>query len=42
MINLSQDIQSLSTFKRNTSEIIEKMKAKGNPLIILVDMQIQV
>ncbi len=37
MINLSQDIQSLSTFKRNTNEMIEQMKAKGNPLVLTVN-----
>lgn len=37
MINLSRDIQSLSTFKRNSNEMIEQMKAKGNPLILTVN-----
>lgn len=37
MINLSQDIQSLSTFKRNTNEMIEQMKSKGNPLVLTVN-----
>ncbi|BAZ80379.1 type II toxin-antitoxin system prevent-host-death family antitoxin [Sphaerospermopsis kisseleviana CS-549] len=37
MINLSQDIQSLSTFKRNTNELINQMKETGNPLILTVN-----
>ncbi len=37
MINLSQDIQSLSTFKRNTNEMIQQMKTKGNPLVLTVN-----
>lgn len=37
MINLSQDIQSLSTFKRNTNELIKQMKATGNPLVLTVN-----
>ena len=32
MINLSQDIQSLSTFKRNSNELINQMKTTGNPI----------
>ena len=37
MINLSEDIQSLSTFKRNTNETIARMKKKGNPLVLTVN-----
>jgi prevent-host-death family protein len=37
MINLSQDIQSLSTFKRNTNELITQMKETGNPVILTVN-----
>lgn len=37
MINLSQDIQSLSTFKRNTNELINQMKETGNPLVLTVN-----
>lgn len=37
MINLSQDIQSLSTFKRNTNELISQMKETGNPLVLTVN-----
>ncbi len=37
MINFSQDIQSLSTFKRNTNKMIEQIKSRGNPLILTVN-----
>ncbi|MBD2694776.1 type II toxin-antitoxin system Phd/YefM family antitoxin [Anabaena catenula] len=37
MINLSQDIQSLSTFKRNTNELINQMKETGNPMVLTVN-----
>ena len=37
MINLSRDIQSLSTFKRNTNELINQMKATGNPIVLTVN-----
>lgn len=35
MINLRQDIQPLSTFKRNTSELITQMRNTGHPIIVL-------
>jgi prevent-host-death family protein len=37
MINLSRDIQSLSTFKRNTNELIIQMKETGNPVVLTVN-----
>lgn len=37
MINLSRDIQSLSTFKRKTNEIIAQMKETGNPVVLTVN-----
>jgi prevent-host-death family protein len=37
MINLSRDIQSLSTFKRHTNELITQMKETGNPVILTVN-----
>jgi len=37
MINLSRDIQSLSTFKRNTTEMINQMKETGNPMVLTVN-----
>ncbi len=37
MINLSRDIQSLSTFKRNTNELISQMRETGNPIVLTVN-----
>ena len=37
MINLSQDIQPLSTFKRNTNELITQMKNTGHPIILTIN-----
>ncbi|MBP0016520.1 MAG: type II toxin-antitoxin system Phd/YefM family antitoxin [Cyanobacteria bacterium SBLK] len=37
MLNLSRDIQSLSSFKRNTAEFIEQMKQTGNPIVLTVN-----
>ena len=37
VINLSKDIQSLSTFKRNTNKSIDRMKETGNPLVLTVN-----
>ncbi|MBD2568250.1 type II toxin-antitoxin system Phd/YefM family antitoxin [Anabaena lutea] len=37
MINLSRDIQSLSTFKRNTNELINQMKETGDPMVLTVN-----
>jgi PHD/YefM family antitoxin component YafN of YafNO toxin-antitoxin module len=37
MINLSRDIQSLSTFKHRTNDLISQMKATGNPVVLTVN-----
>lgn len=37
MINLSRDIQSLSTFKQNTNELIIQMKETGNPVVLTIN-----
>jgi PHD/YefM family antitoxin component YafN of YafNO toxin-antitoxin module len=37
MINLSQDIQSLSTFKRNTNQLITQMKNTGHPIVLTIN-----
>ena len=36
MINLNKDIQSLSTFKRNTKEMIQSKKISDNSLVLIV------
>jgi len=37
MIHLGRDIQSLSTFKRNTSDLIDQMKKTGSPIVLTVN-----
>ena len=37
MIYLSQDIQPLSTFKRNTNELITQMKNTGHPIVLTIN-----
>lgn len=37
MINLSRDIQSLSTFKRNTNDLISQRVQTGSPMILTVN-----
>ncbi len=37
MINLSRDIQSLSSFKRKTPEFIRAMKDSGMPVVLTVN-----
>jgi prevent-host-death family protein len=36
MINL-KDIESLTAFKRNTTEYVKKIKRSGNPLVLTVN-----
>jgi prevent-host-death family protein len=36
VINVSQDIQSLTTFKRDTAGLIKRMKQSGRPLVLTV------
>lgn len=37
MFNIIQDIHSLSSFKRNTSEFIQQMKQTGKPVVLTVN-----
>jgi prevent-host-death family protein len=37
MIDLSKDIRSLSDFKRNTSELMDRMKQTGNPVVLTLN-----
>ena len=41
-IDISRDIQSLSTFKRNSSKAIAQIKKKGNPLVLTVNGKAEV
>jgi len=36
MIDISQDIHSLTTFKRETAALIKRMKKSGRPLVLTV------
>jgi prevent-host-death family protein len=36
MIDISQDIHSLTTFKRNTTGLMKRMKRNGRPLVLTV------
>jgi len=36
MIDISQDIQSLTTFKRNSSGLMKRMRKTGRPLVLTV------
>lgn len=37
MINLKEEINSLSNFKRNTSGFIEQLKETGKPIILTIN-----
>jgi prevent-host-death family protein len=37
MIDLSKDIRSVSDFKRNTSELVERMEESGDPIVLTVN-----
>ena len=37
MINLSEDIRSLSDFKRKTSELVDRMEESGHPIVLTVN-----
>jgi len=37
MLNLSRDINSLSNFKRNTSDFLERLKETKSPLVLTLN-----
>jgi prevent-host-death family protein len=37
MIDVTQDIHSLTTFKRNSSGLMKRMKQTGRPLVLTVN-----
>ena len=37
MIKLKDEIDSLSNFKRNTSEFVEQMKKSGRPVVLTIN-----
>lgn len=42
MLDISRDIQSLSNFKRNTSDAITQMKQTGEPIVLTVNGKAEV
>lgn len=41
-MDLSRDIDSLTRFKRNTGELIEQLKATGEPMVLTVNGKAEV
>jgi len=37
MLNLKNDIQSLTVFKRNTTALVKQMRRTGHPLVLTVN-----
>lgn len=37
MLDIARDINSLSNFKRNTSEFIQQLKQTGSPLVLTIN-----
>ena len=37
IINLKKEIDSLSNFKRNTSEFVEQLKKSGRPVVLTIN-----
>ena len=37
MLDLANDIRSLSDFKRNTIELLDRLRETGNPLVLTVN-----
>jgi prevent-host-death family protein len=42
MLDIANDIQSLSHFKRNSNHVMAKLKASGNPVILTVNGKAEV
>ena len=37
MLDISRDIQSLTDFKKNTSEFVEQLKRTGEPVVLTIN-----
>lgn len=37
MINVAEDIHSFTTFKRNSSDLLKRMKKTGRPLVLTIN-----
>jgi len=42
MLDIANDIRSLSDFKRRTSELLEHLKNTGNPLVLTINGKAEV
>ena len=42
MLDLANDIRSLSDFKRHTSELLEKLRKTGHPLVLTINGRAEV
>lgn len=42
MLNLANDIRSLSDFKRNTTELLDRIRKTGNPLVLTINGRAEV
>jgi prevent-host-death family protein len=42
MLDIANDIRSLSDFKRNTSELLDRLKKSGNPLVLTINGRAEV
>lgn len=42
MLDIVNDIRSLSDFKRNTAELLERLKKTGNPLVLTINGKAEV
>ena len=42
MLNIKNDIQSLTVFKRNTSTLIKQLKKSGHPIFLTVNGKAEV
>jgi prevent-host-death family protein len=42
MLDLANDIQSLSHFKRNTAQVMQQMRISGNPVVLTVNGKAEV
>jgi prevent-host-death family protein len=42
MLDIANDIRSLSDFKRNTSELLDRLEKTGNPLVLTINGKAEV
>jgi prevent-host-death family protein len=42
MLDIANDIRSLSDFKRNTSQLLDRLKKTGNPLVLTINGKAEV